>query len=469
MSATRHRLTALAALIIGGLAGFVLPVPAPEDGLARTRRTGVRPASDPRVSAAEEIAATSPAEQSTAWAEQWARKNPHAFLSWLLKCEPQPGAPVVEAFFAEWIILHPDAAFTAAGNLPGRFGYGREHLFFVKQLEKLFRKNPEAAFRWVGRVEGIIGGGSFDPLSPQDLSALDPDNIAQILRRTAPGPACTRLTEAFAAFLTKRDRAFALQWAESLPVAHCAAALGPVLREWFSASPSEVMDYLAGASSSIRQGFGTVWSGEVLKDHPQEALDWMEKNMGHLSFGATENSLAKFGRKDQAAATAYALQIAGPQIRVSAIRGLTETVTFGNKTSGAIAWINTLPDEAKLTAFGQCMSSRMLYDFGDFFNYLKDHAGDDLAADYAGLLGSHANMRRTMQLGMRNVTRPLRQGEVEQLIDWAGTNPGPVSDRLVTSVFTALSSDSRGAAKVPALLDRLPEEQRALAVSVSGK
>src|SRR5687768_9299857 len=80
-------------------------------------------------------------------AKKWAEDDPAGFHAWLRRQDPAPPLKLTETLFLTWVLRDPDAAFTAAVNLPRRFQRGE---FIPDMLNKLLHSgtHDELALRW---------------------------------------------------------------------------------------------------------------------------------------------------------------------------------------------------------------------------------------------------------------------------------------------------------------------------------
>ncbi|HWB07094.1 MAG TPA: hypothetical protein VG796_28985 [Verrucomicrobiales bacterium] len=364
-------------------AGWGLGVALPAAPLSSQTTAAVRPRDEPAEHPGPNIADVEKSMRGNpdrvAAAREWARRNPRAFFAWLLRTRPQPPEEVVEAFFDVWISQDVDAAFTAAHEVPARFGL-RNSRFFYRKMIYLAETDARAAFRWVGRVDGWIGCGPSLRLAIEDKGNIDfsvvtPAEAAASLSAMPGSEISAKLARRYAEYLAAKDFTAARSWAETLNPIYRSAAMEAVLRQWMKSDRAAALAYLQNGPSQFRQDLVTMFFDGTSGTDPKADLEWLQQNIGVLPAGSVGNILGRWEQQDAAAALQYVLQTENLNTRTALLQTLTRN-HFGD-TRAAFQWVDNLPHEDRPVALGQLAPGAVLGDFPGFTEYLHGLSPDD--------------------------------------------------------------------------------------------
>jgi hypothetical protein len=431
-----------APLAAGCLLGAVIPLPVGrgETSVASsvsTSRSGINSDSEKEAHDLDGI--------TTANAAAAATTDPRGFFQALLKADPQPSREIVEAFFAAWIAENPDAAFQAALLLPGRFGYEVEtNQFFPRQVQLLFHRDPLAALRWVGRIEGVIGHDitlhtRIDRLD--ELRQLDPQEVSRWLNRCPVGDVSAGMAKSLAEALAEKDPAAAIRWAESLNVEYQNVVLPMMLHHLRAKDPQAAMEYVRNTPSHLRQHV-TLFAMETgSADAILGQMKWLAAEMGVTSHTGINSLLGSLYRKAPETAIDHVVAMAGTTQGLDAVRGLATAACLYGPTTDAVAMIAKLPDSIQADAFRSAMLFRMPGDFPAFLGPLADGSikGKNLDA-YIGQLVGFVDGERGTSFGRPQITWTVADlpAHLEGFQKWIGDHNGPERDRFIRQTVDAL-------------------------------
>ena len=385
-------------------------------------------------------------DDPAASAREWAWKNPQAFFEWLRRSRPQPKNAVVEAFFEAWIKSDPDAAFTAARNLPVRFGF-QERKFFLDQYLGLLNRDPSAALRWLGRIEPQIcsfglSTDTSEAMGAQlvlDIPELDLSEVTAILKISPRSISSLAVVETFASQLAKRDLQAAAAWAAGLPPEHRATAMGVVLRLWAEKDLPAALNSAAECASSVRQAQVPWLLSMMAKSNPRDAVEWVQQHIGVTGYYLMEEWVAN----DAAGATRYGLELNNPQIKSEAINTIAFAYTQNVRPGTAlevVQWMNGLPKEYRLPALQNALP-RMVQELT--LPLLEDcltRPSDDIfSGQIASLIG-------------QNASRNVRMYSI--VSEWAVAHPGQVADTVMMEM--ALQAKQSGPIALQDMLNHVP-------------
>lgn len=456
----------LTTLAIGCLVGTVIPLPG---------RSGIRATPQSVAPAGHGGASTTPAVEeerpepftlagmTPEAAAEIAATSPREFFRWMLKTDPQPSRQILEAFFAAWIELDPDAALEAALLLPGRFGYEvRERQFFARQVQLLFWKDPMAALRWVGRIEGVIGHDitlhtRVDLLDK--LRALDPHEVTTWLNRTPVAGVSAGMAKAYAEALAEKDPVAALRWSETLSAEYHSAVLPAILLRLEQRDPAAAMEYIRTAPSPVRQygalsAMDTTSAAAIL-----ENMRWLEEEMGVKSYTGINNLMGSLYRKDAQAAIDQVSAMAGTTQGQDAARGLAEAACNHGPTADAVAMIVNLPESQQMDAAHAAMLYRMPGAFSAFLAPLADGSLKGANLDtYIRLLVDFVDGEKGISFGRQHITWTVAElpNDLTAFQKWISENPGPQRDQFVRQAAEAMADKPELRDKV---FSNLPKEE----------
>ncbi|MBK1818158.1 hypothetical protein JIN84_21220 [Luteolibacter yonseiensis] len=441
-----------AALGVGGLAGGLVPLPdRVEASEVRVTPDRSRQSAPPGLAGKIEV----PEQITTAWAAGCAKSRPDEFFRWLVKADPQPDLEIVAAFFQEWIRRDPDSAYRAALSLPGRFGF-RENRFFVLELQELFKRDPLAALRWCGRIEGIIGDGPVmnhsKDVAEKQFPRLDPEEVRSLLNRARVGSATVWMADAYAQWLADSDPRAAIRWGESLNVEFQTTILPMVFLRWAEQDPKAAMEYIRNAPSHIRQYAALFAMPAGSAAEIFTGMKWLEQEMGISSYAGINNLMGRLYGKDEKAAQDYVVSLEPGGQREAAVRGLAEAACGRPET--VLSLVVNLPDELQLEATNSAFLTRMPGWYPDFLKPLADGSVSEanmenyihqLAIFLDGETGT-SFARKTVTWKITDMPEVLGQTQ-----DWLKDNPGPNRDRFIRDAHGVLKEN-------PELRDRVFEK-----------
>jgi len=374
-----------------------------------------------------------------------AATHPQEFFHAMLKADPQPPREIVEAFFAAWIERNPDAAFLAALQLPGRFGYEvQTSQFFPRQVQLLFQRDPAAALRWVGRIEGVIGHDitlHSRADQPEKVRALDPDEVRTWLNRCPVGGVSTGMARNFAEALAARDPAAAVRWVGTLNVEYQNTVLPMILLRLAEKDPQAAMDFLRSAPSHIRQHAMLFANRAESAPEIIASMKRLEEEMGVTSNTGINNLLMLLYRAEPSAAIGHVTAMEGTTQGVDAARGLAEAACYGGPTAGAVAMIAKLPPSLRTEAARAAMFCRMPGDFPAFLAPLADGSitGPGLDA-YIDVLAGFVDGERGTSFGRQQITWTVADlpQHLEAFQKWMAEHPGPQRDEFIRRTAATL-------------------------------
>jgi len=422
-------LSFLPAAGVGVLLGCLLPVMQPQAPVADPVASAapvVHPASPP-------VVIEMPADDPIAWAAEFGTSHPQEFFQWLLKQNPQPKGDLVRAFFHAWIEHDPDAAFKAALKLPARFRFGAsgedENRFFVEEVKGLLDRHPAAAFRWIGRVEQVIGLSvtmNFN-VPFENSPELTPEEVAKYANQSLPGQATEVMICAYGRYLLeKRGLSDCIAWMKTLNPEHQGAIMEAVCLEWGKTDPGGVMKYLEETTSSVRQYKATELMNQVTYASPTKAMEWLEQHMGATSYTGLNNMLEIFDHSDAEGAQKYVMGLEDKDKQLDAIKGLGESHTMRSKVPETMQWVATLPADLQVEATAGAMRWRLGSDYISFLTPLSDN-----------ILAPEIQDRYIQQLA-DGIGQGMMWDEKAAIHQWLDDHPGEVRDAFVKATVTAL-------------------------------
>ncbi|MDB6077420.1 MAG: hypothetical protein JWO82_1167 [Akkermansiaceae bacterium] len=437
-----------AGLLLGCLLPLMKSQPAAASGTAHEPAATRQPA----------LAFEMPANDRTAWAAGFGANHPQEFYRWLLKQDPQPDPEMVRAFFHAWIQTDPDAAFTAALRLPARFGFApatekspfdpvADGGFFIMEVKGLLESNPAAAFRWIGRVEGVLGAfGVMNFVTPfENHPELKREDVAKWLNQSLPGPFTGTMINSYGSFLLEnRGLKDCLAWMHTLNPEHQGAVLDSLCLEWGKADPDGMLDYLESATSPIRQYRATALLSPLRAESPLKAMEWLDQNLGVTSYTGLNNVLGAFDSKDPEAAQEYVMNLEDPAQRLDAIKGLGEAHTMRGPVPETMQWVATLPAEMQVEATAGAMRWRLGSDYISFLTPLSE-----------GTLAPEIQDRYIQQLA-GGIDQGMMWDGKDAIHQWLENNPGEVRDAFVKAALGVLEGKPLNRSK---FLSYLPEAE----------
>lgn len=381
---------------------------------------------------------------TTERAGEFAQTNPQAFLRWILDSDPQPSPEIVEAFFTAWVAKDPDAALGAALRLPARFGYDIHSQFFPRMVQLLFQTDPLTALRWVGRIEGAIGHDITLHVNLQTfakLAPLDPEEIRMWLNHSPVGGVSVGMAKTYAEMLAEKDVEAAIRWSMSLNVEYQNAVMPMMMLHFARENPQAALNYIENAPSNIRQyaaGFALLSE----KSMPARSmLQWMEDEMGIVSYTGLQNIMTRFYNENPKDAVAYVAEMEGTIQGFDAARGLAEAACLGHSTEDAVKMIATLPASMQLEAARSAMFMRMPADFPAFIEPLVNGTIEPANVDgYMDILVSFMDGERGTSFGRDSVawSPASTMKYLESFQNWIRDHPGAQRDLFIRKTAESL-------------------------------
>jgi len=245
-------------------------------------------------------------------ARQWAEEDPAGFHAWLVRQDPAPRLEITKQLFFTWVLHDPDAAFTAAVNLPARFQRGE---FIPDMLTRLLHAGTydTKALHWVNKVTDEYSGFTWS--DPHFIKNKPPEAAAAMLRDTEAGNYGSHLFELLGRRWAALDPEGARHWLSTLSEERRASALRGVLETWSQKDPWAALGYLAGEATTAERQLIYLPLRELVKTNPAAAFQWWEENMGVPDSNTSRFMLNEWRAQDAQAAESYVLGIEDPILR----------------------------------------------------------------------------------------------------------------------------------------------------------
>jgi hypothetical protein len=323
----------------------------------------------------------------------------------------------VQAFFETWSKSDGRAAFRAACELPDRFGI-RGSNFMAFGFPQLFAREPAAALEVLAMVEArdapelpakFVVMGSQPPGS---LEPLDPADVAARLNRVPGSQAGREFARFYAGFLKGKSTDTALAWAGSLAPAMAGTAYEAILGSVAVTAPQtalEIMSRLPSENLQALQGYNSLILTLAGKA-PGETIAWLSEHMGLVPQSSEPTLVYEWLRKDTAAATDWLLTSGNPEDRHRRVLDAAASAPLALGLPAALAWVETLPDEARDTALTGIVGNPHRNNFPEILTYLSPQPDGTLTP-------AQLRVVETLALRMKDLPEP----EYRQLHEWSLT------------------------------------------------
>ncbi len=261
-----------------------------------------------------------------------------------------------------------------------------------------------------------------------EIARNDPDRALTLIDRVREGQRGGVLHQ-IAGQLAERDVQAALEWSATVEPQYRDTALSAVVREWARRDLAAAADYAAG--SGDRQLIGAVAPEYARQDH-RAAFDWMLSTDGGQDHVHTV--IGPWAQEDPAEAAAIVVQHLGEPWAGHAL-GNVARVWVDRSPDEAIAWLDTLPEDASTTqAIQQAVVGMASRSPEAAVRWARQLTGDSRDHALAAVIGS-ASLPPDQSIGLANsIENPVQRYSAFQMLVVRGAHKSGLDIGAATQI-----------------------------------